>query len=53
MGFIATNYRHHHLMGKKGLIRRALALGELHPPIPGVALPGKDIAFCLALLLMG
>jgi hypothetical protein len=22
-------------------------------PVPGVALPGKDIAFCLALLLMG
>jgi hypothetical protein len=31
----------------------ARAWRSAFPSIPGVALPGKDIAFCLALLLMG
>ena len=60
VGFIATNYRHHHHMGL-GLITlvpatldgTARASRSAYPSIPGVDLPGKDIAFCLALLLMG
>jgi hypothetical protein len=58
VGFIATHYRHQRHMGK-GLITlapatlddTARAWRSAFPSIPGVALPGKDIAFCLALLL--
>ena len=55
-GFIATNYRHHHHMGQ-GLITlvpatlggTARAWRSAYPSIPGVALPGKDIAHRLLL----
>jgi hypothetical protein len=59
---IATNYRHHHHIGKgKGnchIIVPAAFDGtarawRIPDPRSIIALPGKEIAFCLALRLMG